>query len=162
MVEGAKFSDGSDFDAADVKWTFERNGGADSTNPEKAYFALMEKIETPDAHTVVLYLSEPNSLLLQKLAWGVSAIVAQETAAGNAANPVGTGPFKLKTWDRGAAVTLTRNELYREPARVKLNTVVFKLVEDPSAQVAAVQAGDVDFFPLFSSPESLEQFKSNP
>jgi peptide/nickel transport system substrate-binding protein len=162
LVEGVKFSDGSGFDAADVKWTFERNGGADSTNPEKAYFALMEKIETPDENTVVLHLSEPNSLLLQKLAWGVSAIVAQETAAENAANPVGTGPFKLKAWDRGAAVTLTRNDLYREPARVKLNTVVFKLVEDPSAQVAAVQAGDVDFFPLFSSPESLEQFKSNP
>lgn len=162
LLEGVKFSDGTAFDSADVRWTFERNGADDSTNPNKKYFAAMESIETPDAYTVVVKMNAPSSLLLYQLGWGSSAIVAPETAANNASNPVGTGPFKLDKWIKGDSITLVRNERYRDPGRVRLNRVVFRVIEDAAAQVAAIKAGDVDVFPLYSSPESVGQFKADP
>src|SRR5688572_15008167 len=75
LVKGVKFADGSDMTSADVKWTFERNAAPNSQNNSKRYFALMERIETPDPHIVVIHLKEPNSLLIHRLAWGGSSIV---------------------------------------------------------------------------------------
>lgn len=68
LLEGVKFSDGSDLTAEDVKWTFERNASPESTNNNKKYFELMERIETPDPYTVVVHLKEPSSMLLHRLA----------------------------------------------------------------------------------------------
>ena len=162
LLKGVKFADGSDFTAKDVKWTFERNAGPNSQNNSKRYFTLMEKIETPDAHTVVIQLKEPNSLLLFRLAWGGSSIVSEKTAATNVNNPIGTGAFMLDSWVKGGAIRLKRNPHYRNPAAVKLDTVTFTVIQEPSAQVAALQAGDVDVFPQMGAAESIPLFESNP
>ncbi len=162
LLKGVKFADGSDFTSADVKWTFERNGSASSQNNSKRYFAAMERIETPDPHTVVIHLKEPNSLLLHRLAWGGSSIVSAKTAATNVSNPIGTGAFMLDTWVKGGAIRLKRNPHYRDPARVKLDSVTFTVIQDPSAQVSALQAGDIDVFPQLGAPESIPLFESNP
>lgn len=162
LLEGVKFADGSDFTSADVKWTFERNASADSQNNNKAYFTLMESIETPDPHTVVITLKEPSSMLLHRLAWGGSSIVSETTAADNINNPIGTGAFMLDTWTRGGAIRLKRNPHYREPDKVALDTVTYTVIQEPSAQVSALLAGDVDLFPQFGSPESVEIFRNHP
>lgn len=161
LLKGVKFADGSDFTSADVKWTFERNAGASSQNNSKRYFALMEKIETPNAHTVVVHLKEPNSLLLFRLAWGGSSIVSEKTAATNVNNPIGTGAFMLDSWVKGGAIRLKRNPHYRDPKAVKLDSVTFTVIQEPSAQVAALQAGDIDVFPQMGAAESIPLFESN-
>ena len=162
LEEGIKFSDGSDFDSGDVKWTFERNGADDSSNFNRKDFANIESIETPNSYTVIIKLKRPNSLLPYRLGQGASVIVGPETAQDNATNPVGTGPFKLDKWVRGDSMFFIRNEHYRDPDRVKLQRVSFRIIEDPSAQVAAIKSGDIDLFPLFGSPESVGQFKADP
>jgi peptide/nickel transport system substrate-binding protein len=58
-------------------------------------------------------------------------------------HPVGTGSYRLKSWDRGSKVTLVANEDYwGEPAKVK--QVEFVVIPDAAARVAALQAGEVD------------------
>ena len=161
LLEGVKFADGSDMTSEDVKWTFERNAGPDSQNNNKSYFQLMEQIETPDPHTVVVHLKEPSSMLLHRLAWGGSSIVAPETAADNVTNPIGTGAFMLDNWVKGGAIKLKRNPHYRDPSRVQLNNVTFTVISDPAAQVSSLLAGDIDVFPQFGSPESVPLFESN-
>ncbi|MCW3477871.1 ABC transporter substrate-binding protein [Limobrevibacterium gyesilva] len=56
---------------------------------------------------------------------------------------VGTGPFRLVSWQRGASVVVARNPAYwgGAPAWEK---VTFRSIADPGARVAALLAGDVD------------------
>ena len=55
-----------------------------------------------------------------------------------------------------------KSPTYRDPGSIKLNTVIFKIVKDPSAQVNALLAGDVDAFPGFQAPELVERLKKDP
>jgi peptide/nickel transport system substrate-binding protein len=88
-------------------------------------------------------------------------IVAPETAASNAANPVGTGPFKFKSWTRGDRVELVRNPDYWQKDKIKLDNVTFRFISDSQAQVAAVKAGDVDAFPNLAAPELFAEFQKD-
>jgi peptide/nickel transport system substrate-binding protein len=97
LNEGVKFHDGTDFNAEDVKFSLDRARADDSTNAQKALFADIASVEVVDPATVKVTLSKPNGSFLFNMAWGDAVIVAPESAADNAANPVGTGPF---TFDR--------------------------------------------------------------
>ena len=162
LRRGVKFSDGTDFDSADVKFTFERNAAPDSTNSRKSYFTQMERIATPDAATVTITLKEPSALFLFNLAENVSVIVAPESAATNRAMPVGTGPYKLERWTPGDSVVLAKNPLYRDAAAVQIERVTFKVIGDAAAQVAALLAGDIDFFSNLAAVEATAQFQRDP
>jgi len=61
-----------------------------------------------------------------------------------AAQPIGTGPFKFLEWKRGDSVEMARNEKYWNPQLPYLDKVTYRFIKDPSAQVAALKAGDVD------------------
>jgi peptide/nickel transport system substrate-binding protein len=73
---------------------------------------------------------------------------------------VGTGPYKLAAWAKGASVTLTAWPGYRSAQSIRIKRAVFRFIPDPAAQVAALLAGDVDAFPRVS-PRSVPQFKAN-
>ena len=81
--------------------------------------------------------------------------------ATNDKNPIGTGPFVFKERKEGDSITLEKSPSYRDPAEIKLKTVIFKVVKDPSAQVNALLAGDVDTFPGFQAPELVERLKKD-
>ena len=162
LQEGVKFHDGSSFDSADVKFAFDRARDPKSTNAQKQIFAPIASIETPDPATVMIKLKETSGNFLYYLGWGDAVIVAPETAATNAANPVGTGPFKFKSWTRGDRVELVRNPDYWQKDKVKLDSVTFRFISDSQAQVAAVKAGDVDAFPNLAAPELFAEFQKDP
>jgi peptide/nickel transport system substrate-binding protein len=162
LQQGVKFHDGTAFDAADVKFAFDRARAPNSTNAQKQIFAPIDTIETPDSATVAIRLKQPSGNFLYYLGWGDAVIVAPETAETNKASPVGTGPFKFKSWTRGDRVELVRNPEYRDADRIKLDTVTFRFINDPQAQVAAVRAGDVDAFPNIGAPELFADLKKDP
>jgi peptide/nickel transport system substrate-binding protein len=153
LRQGVTFHDGTTFDSADVKFAFDRARAPTSTNAQKQIFAPIEAIETPDPATAIIKLKEPSGNFLYYLGWGDAVIVAPETAETNKSNPVGTGPFKFKAWNRGDRVELTRNPDYWQSGKPKLESVTFRFINDPQAQVAAVRAGDVDAFPNIGAPE---------
>jgi peptide/nickel transport system substrate-binding protein len=157
-----KFHDGTNFDSADVKFAFDRARAPTSTNAQKQIFAPIETIETPDPATVVIKLKEPSGNFLYYLGWGDAVIVAPESAETNKSNPVGTGPFKFKSWTRGDRVELTRNPDYWQSGKPKLETVTFRFINDPQAQVAAIRAGDVDAFPNMGAPELFADLQKDP
>lgn len=161
LREGASFHDGSAFDAEDVKFSLDRARAEDSTNAQKALFADISSVEVVDPATVKVTLAKPNGSFLFNMAWGDAVIVAPESADGNAANPVGTGPFKFSEWAKGDRVELERNADYWGDA-VKLDQVTFKFISDPTAAFAAMMAGDLDAFPAFPAPENLTQFEADP
>ena len=159
---GVKFHDGEALDASVVKFSLDRLFAADSTNPAKSLYTDIDKVEVVDPSTVKVTLKSPNSFLLYSLSLGDAGIMHPKTAATNDRNPVGTGPFMFKERKEGDSITLVRAPTYRDPGSIKLDTVVFKIVKDPSAQVSALLAGDVDAFPGFQAPELVERLKKDP
>ncbi len=162
LRKGVKFQDGEAFDASTVKFSFERAKAEGSTNKaKKAVFDNIARIDTPDAATVILTLNNADGTLPFRLGENTAVILHPKSAAGTATRPIGTGPFKFENWVKGSAVTLTRWDGYRNAAAVKLKRVSFRFINDPSARVAALLAGDVDGVPRMDNPQALKQFQAD-
>jgi peptide/nickel transport system substrate-binding protein len=162
LRQGVRFHNGAVFDAAAVKYSFERAVAADSLNKDKAVFANIERIDSPDPYTVVLQLKQPNPDLPLLLAQGTAIIVEPGSAAGNASQPIGTGPYQFGSWTKGASLTLNKWSGYRNAASVAIQRVTFRFISDQAAMVAALLAGDVDAAPRAILGQSLAPFQHNP
>ena len=57
--------------------------------------------------------------------------------------PIGTGPYKLVEYELNSRIVLERNEAYWGP-KPPMKNVIFQIIKDPSARVAAIQSGQVD------------------
>ncbi|MGL9622653.1 ABC transporter substrate-binding protein [Bradyrhizobium sp. U531] len=161
LRKGVKFHNGEPFNSAAVKFSFERNAAATSTNKDKSLFQSFEKVEAPDADTVVISVkySEPNLPFLLGQASG--SIVEPKSAATNVTQPVGTGPYQLGAWAKGSSITLNKWADYRNASAIKLSKVTIRFISDPAAQAAALLSNDVDAFPRIAT-RVVAQFKSDP
>ncbi len=160
LRKGVTFQNGEPFNAAAVKYSFDRAGGDNSTNKDKRTFANLSS-KVIDENTLVVINSEIDPDLLFMLGQATAIIVEPKSAATNATRPVGTGPYKLDAWARGSSITLGAWPQYRQAAKIKLKRAVFRFIPDPAAQVASLLAGDVDVFTRIT-PRSVAQFKANP
>lgn len=116
LAENVKWHDGEDFTADDVKFTIEAimdpaNGSENAPNYED-----VEEIRVIDDHTIEFHLTAPNVAFLDYMSM---AVLPEHLLAGEDMqesnffrNPVGTGPYRLESWDVGQAITLVRNENY--------------------------------------------------
>ncbi len=162
LRKGVKFHDGEAFDASDVKFSFERAKAEGSTNKaKKAVFDNISSVNASDPHTVIVVLNQADGNFLFRMGENTAVILDPKSAATTATKPVGTGPFKLENWAKGSAITLVKNDEYRNAAAVKMKKVTFRFINDPAAQVAALLAGDVDGMARFGSIQSLKQFQSD-
>ena len=163
LRKGVKYHDGEAFDASDVKFSFERAKAEGSTNKaKKAVFDNISRIETPDPHTVILVLNNADGNFLFRMGENTAVILDPKSAPTTSTKPIGTGPFKFESWAKGTSITLSKNEQYRDAAKVAMKKVTFRFINDPAAQVAALLAGDIDGMPRFQAFQSLKQFQSDP
>ena len=156
-----RFHDGSRFDADAAKFSLDRVNGASSLNAQRSQLQAIRAVEVLDPYTLRVLLHRRSGGLLQSLALGAFVMVSPQSAAGNAAHPVGTGPYRFSNWRRGDSLTLTRNPDFRGPPAA-LDEVTFKFIAEPTAAFAALMAGDVDAFANYPAPESFAQFAADP
>jgi peptide/nickel transport system substrate-binding protein len=166
----AKFHDGTPFTAADVKFSYDRarDPATVPANPHADYWAPVQGVDAVDDHTVKVTLKEYSDSFLFHMAQGSAAIVPRTThlattsppATNLATAPIGTGPFKFVSWNRGDSLTLARNDDYWG-ARPPLEKVVFKYITDPNAMNNALLAGDIDVVSGVTGPEQLGSFANN-
>ena len=151
LRSGVKFHNGEPFDARSVKFTLERL----STPGDKAgghvmfsSFGGIERVDMPDPLTVNIRTKRPDPVLPARLAqtFGAQMIPAEYTAKvgypGLAKNPVGTGPYKLGQWLKDDRTILEANRDYWGGAPA-IERVVWRIIPDDLARVAALQAGEV-------------------
>jgi peptide/nickel transport system substrate-binding protein len=143
-----KFQDGEPFTSKDVKFSFERFAAADSTNKNKRFFASIDSIETPDPMTVVLKFKEPSVLAPYILGMETAVILDEKSAA--------------TEWTKGASVTRDKWDGYRDASKIAIGYVTFRFINDSSAAVAGLLAGDIDAFPLFADNQAVDKFKGDP
>ncbi len=161
LHENVAFHDGTEMNASDVQFSLDRARGSESTNAQKIFFQSISEIEILDKYIIKITLKSPNALFLTNLAWGDSVIVAKESIKNAETAPIGTGPFKFHNWVKGDRIELLKNDSYWGKP-VFLKKVIFKFISEPTAAYSAMLAGDIDAFPVFPAPESLNQFLKNP
>lgn len=155
----ARFSDGSPVEAKDVKWSFER---LKNLKVNASFLTdSIAAIETPDASTVVVDLTGPNSEFVQLVAAPMMAVLNSDVAAAQGAladataaekdgaeswllaNSAGSGPFVLAAYEPNAELRLKRNDAYWG-AKPAVPEVVFRQVKDAVAQAQMLQSGAAD------------------
>jgi peptide/nickel transport system substrate-binding protein len=162
LKKGVKFHDGEAFDAADVKFSFERAKDDKSTNKaKKAVFDNIRRVDTPDAHTAILTLDNADPNFLFRMGENTAVILDAKSAADAATKPIGTGPFVFDEWKKGTSVSLKKWPGFRDARSVKIERVVFRFINDPAARVAALLAGDIDGVPRLDAPQAVQQLKAD-
>ena len=161
LRRGVQFHNGEPFNAHTVKFAFDRAAGEKSTNKDKRTFAALST-QVVDEYTVVLLNKEVDPDFLFLMGQATAIITEPKSADTNATKPVGTGPYVLAGWNKGASITLSQYPAHRQAAAIKLKRATFKFISDPAAQTAALLSGDLDVFVRVPAYRSLAQFKTNP
>lgn len=148
LREGVKFSDGTTFDAKDVKHSFERIMSDKNACESRRYFGGMTVTPTiVDDHTID-FKTDPAQPILPLL-MSLVTIVPGETKMEFIREPVGTGPYKLTNWTPGQQIVLTaRDDYWGKKPQVTEATYLFRA--DPSVRAAMVQTGEADLSPSIS------------
>lgn len=149
LREGVTFHNGEPFNAEAVKFTFDRLlGDEGAQGPQRSNYTAIESVEVINGTTVDFHLSEPDPVLLTKLAGYGAMIVPPEYLAEHGddhfnTHPVGTGPFKVVGYNPREDVQL---EAFAEHwgGAPKLDEVTYRFIAEPSTAVAELQAGRVD------------------
>lgn len=164
LREGVVFHNGEPFEADDVVFTFER--AKEIGIPYAlARVGVIESITALDDLTVEFVLSKFDSGFMNNLAntFPVStAILNREAAASSdpALFMVGTGPFKMVSYAPERELVLEKNAEYWEPDRPKVDSLIIQYIPEQQAQLAALQAGEIDL--MFPTPESALVLESDP
>ncbi|HUG36564.1 MAG TPA: ABC transporter substrate-binding protein [Candidatus Limnocylindrales bacterium] len=144
---GIRFHDGSTLTAADVKATYDKIvfPPAGTRSVRKAHYSAVKSIESPDASTVVFTLKHPSASFLANLASPWNAIFPKKYLDKDPnhfmKNVVGSGPFKFKSYVRGATFEGERNPDYYVKDRPYLDGYKFFISPDTSVRSAAVRSG---------------------
>ncbi len=121
-----------------------------------AMFDAVDRVDTPDPHTVAIRLDKPHPALMQSLVPLLMPVIPKhvfgdgrdpKTHPMNAA-PVGSGPFRFKEWVRGQHVILERNDDFFIEGRPLLDRIVVRFFKQPSARMLALETGEVDYYPF--------------
>jgi oligopeptide transport system substrate-binding protein len=160
LHEGVRFHNGEELVADDVIYSYKRllDPETDSERANLLYYVQGARefnsgesnetaIEAVDAHNVRITLSEPYAPFLMVLCMSNFGVVShsgvEPDPKGFGSNPVGSGPFVFKSWERGERVTLKANRDYfaGEP---KLDTVMFLVIEDEKTRFENFKAGALE------------------
>ncbi|MDZ7874627.1 MAG: ABC transporter substrate-binding protein [Rhizobium sp.] len=152
LRQGVKFSDGTAFDAKDVKHSFDRIMSDKNTCESRRYFGGMTVTPTVVDDYTVDFKADPVQPILPLLL-SLVTMVPEETPLEFVREPVGTGPYKLSNWTPGQQIVLTsRDDYWGAKPEVTEATYLFRA--DPAVRAAMVQAGEADLSPSISQVEA--------
>jgi peptide/nickel transport system substrate-binding protein len=144
LRDGVTFHDGSDFDSADVVYSYNRIIDEKLVNSYR--FANVKSVEAPDAQTVVLNLTKPTPNLLALIGAFKGMAILPEGAAEKmdlTTEADGTGPFELESSD-ASSTKLTAFDDYWG-GKPKVAGVEFRYITEPAAALTALKAGEVNW-----------------
>ncbi|QIG98427.1 MULTISPECIES: ABC transporter substrate-binding protein [unclassified Bradyrhizobium] len=147
---GVKFHDGTPFNAQAVKENFDRQ--KDPANKCRCAFYITSTISvnTVDDLTVVYNFSDPSVNFPATQSIQSSNNVMQSPTAWKTKgddynrNPVGTGPYILKSWAAGDRMVLEKNPDYWDKGKPYLDRIILKPLPDAQSRFASLQSGEAD------------------
>ncbi|HEY6118927.1 MAG TPA: ABC transporter substrate-binding protein [Pyrinomonadaceae bacterium] len=168
LRDGVKFHDGRTLTSADARYTLELVFSSSFAKSASFYegsgtskHSYVKSVETPDAKTVVVTLIKPWVGLLSNLV--AVPIIPKDSYESQKQHPLGTGPFKFKSYDSSQQVVdLDAFPDYWEGA-AKIQSLRVRVIADTNALQAELQSGRVDIAPLPTSlsPDAIKLLGGN-
>ncbi|HEY0419104.1 MAG TPA: ABC transporter substrate-binding protein [Acetobacteraceae bacterium] len=172
LREGVAFHDGTPFDAEAVRFTFDT-----IADPKLGSQAAVDQLgpyagsDIIGPYEIRVNFKRPYGAAAPSMAENTLSIVSPAAVrklgdAGFAAAPVGTGPFRFASWERGRQVVLERNPAYNwapafmKPGPAKPEKVTVRFIPDASTRVAALEAGEIDISDLTPMLD-MQRFQSD-
>src|SRR5438093_2805430 len=148
LRHGVKWHTGDPFSSADVKYSFERTWDPKQNTRVSTVFTTVERVEAPDANTVVFTTKKPDPLLAARVAFYGGQIVPKkylESVGPDAFNqkPVGTGPVRFVSWTKDDKAVLEANPDYWG-GKPDFDRMIFRAIPETAPRVASLLKGEVD------------------
>jgi peptide/nickel transport system substrate-binding protein len=143
LREGVLFHNGEPFNADSVVTSVTRVLDPANNSEQLGYFGTIASAEKVDDTTVRIITSGPDPILPSRMYW-MKMIPPVYAGEGDlAAAPVGTGPYKFVSWNRGTDIVLEANTDYwdGEPA---IDDVTYRFVGEPGTRLSGLMAGELD------------------
>jgi peptide/nickel transport system substrate-binding protein len=161
LRKGVKWHHGREFDAQDVLKTVERILDPATGSVTRVNFQIIDAMEAPDDHTIRFRLKAAYAGFADLFSDRQARIVPRDKLDTLASEPIGTGPFRFKSFKPGDRIELVRFPDYFVPGVPKLDGVTLRIIPESAGEVAALESGDVDL--VWNVPlESIPEFKNNP
>jgi peptide/nickel transport system substrate-binding protein len=144
LRKGIKFQDGSPLDAEAVKWSLTR---AITVNPQVKDYTKIQSVDTQGDDILLIKTSEPNGDFIASLHYTSAAIIAPSSVDkdGKLIKPVGTGPFKLDSWDP-ATGNMKMSKFTGYWGEVpQLDYLEIRPMPDPNTRALALEKGEINF-----------------
>jgi oligopeptide transport system substrate-binding protein len=137
-------------------WLYPIDGAFDFTNGKAS---SVSGIKVVDKYTLQLTLSAPDTTFIYSLTndtnWPVPKEAVEQRGLDFASEPVGAGPFYVKTWTKGQSIVLARNPGYVAKGLPYLDQITLDLNVNPSTEVLRLQSGQSDgLFEPFTLPQA--------
>jgi ABC-type transport system substrate-binding protein len=160
LREGVRWHDGRPFTAEDVRATLARVRVESSNRDLADHIASADVL---DERTVRVQLTSRWAAFIPSLAWYGAAILPAHVYASGAwrdhpanTQPVGTGPFRFKEWERGRRIVLEKNDDYYGPGPY-VDSLEYLIVPSPEAGVPMLLDGRVDLLLSRPAPERVHE-----
>ncbi len=154
---GLDFSNGQPVTSTDVAASLNNT----KKSPLRSSLFNISSIQTPDPSTVVVNLTKPT---VGDFLWAASYVDGQIYPANaistQSSQPVGAGPFMLKSYRQGSQIVLAKNPKYWDSKAYPLGGVDFTQVTSGPEAATALTSGAVDMISV--EPENYPQLKSDP
>ena len=166
LRRGVKFHNGEDFNAEAVKFSVDRVLNPEQKSASRGVNLLIDRVEIVDPYTVNIITKKPMPMLRERFTspgfTGTIPMVPPKYVRERgdqyfAANPVGTGAFRVVRWVKGADVELEANPSYWGGAP-RIKTAVFKIIPEPATRVSALLTGQADIIASVP-PDSVDAIK---
>jgi dipeptide transport system substrate-binding protein len=153
------FHNGDRLTAADFRFSFLERQKADPKLPTAGIWRKITDIEITSQTAAVVHLAAPMPTAPQWWAFLGSFILPKKYYEkvghdGFLAKPVGSGPYRLAEYQRDARIVLEANAQYWG-GPPPIGRVTIEVVKDPTARVAAIEAGRVDITKQIAVREAL-------
>src|SRR5688500_4087478 len=146
LRQGVKFHNGAPLTSKDVAFSIERMRDEKGGSLQAPNFKDVTEVQTPYDQTVVFVTKQPLAIFLDRLEnrFILSKVAGDKFGDKLYDNPIGTGPYKFVSYQRGGNMVFTRNDDYWG-GKAAIKEVIFRKVTEEAARLAALEAGQTDF-----------------
>ena len=144
--------DGEKFTAGDVMFTYKTIVDPKTPTAYASDYKLVKEARVVDDYTFEVTYDKPLAPAL--ISWGSLQMLPEHllkgkdiSKSGLARKPVGTGPFKFKTWESGSRIVLEANERYFD-GKPPLLGILYRIIPDQNTEFMELKAGNIDFMGL--------------
>jgi peptide/nickel transport system substrate-binding protein len=155
----AKFQDGRPVTAQDVKWTYDSTMAENFVTSKKSGYSAVDRIEAPDAQTVIFHLKEPNGGLFDNLTLGIMPQGSDANAAKS--KPVSVGPYKVVNFRTDESVELEASEHWHL-GTPKIRNLTVRIIPDATTLVLELRRGTIDLEINQIPFENVGEFEKSP